>query len=90
MLNWKSGTPTTTEWTGPGRVTNTEGEVAHDEWLRTYDSLSGWLKGFHRVGSGDWDDVFLRELWYKEHRSHVIELVRPSVLTVEFLQRLQQ
>ena len=90
MPNWKSGTPTTTEWTGHWRAIDTEGEVAHDEWLRTYDSIHKWLKSFHRVGSGDWDDVFLREVWYQEHRSHVIELVRPAVLTIEFLQRLQQ
>jgi hypothetical protein len=64
--------------------------VPHDEWLRSYESLEKWLAGFLRVGSGDLDDVFLREVWYQEHRSHVIELIRPSILTLVFLQRLQQ
>lgn len=89
MPKWKSGTPTASEWKGHWRATDTEGEVTHDEWLETYDSLSDWLEGFLRVGSGDWDEVFLRETWFHGHRSHVIELIRPSVLTTDFLKRLQ-
>ena len=89
MPHWKSGTPTTTEWNGPWRATDAEAEVSHDEWLRTYDSLHEWLSSALRVGSGVGDDIFLREVWSQEHRSHVIELIHPSVLTVEFLQQLQ-
>lgn len=90
MPTWRSGTPTTTEWNGHWRASNDESEVSHGEWLKTYDALSSWLESFLRVGSEESADVFLREIWYQEHRSHVIELIRPSVLTGEFLQRLQQ
>lgn len=86
---WKSGTPSASEWRGRWRAVETEREVSHEEWHETYDSLRQWLGRTLRVGSNNLDDVFLREVWYKEHRSHVVELVRPSVLTLEFLYDLQ-
>jgi hypothetical protein len=87
---WKSGTPRANEWRGRWRALTTEKEVSHDEWIETYDSLWKWLSQKFKVGSNNLDDVFIRETWFQEHRSHVIEVVRPSALTLDLLLFLQQ
>lgn len=87
---WKSGTPRADEWRGRWRAVDTEGEVSHEEWLETHESLWNWLERTWNVGSGSLDHMFVRDVWFEEHRTHVIELVQPSVLTLDFLSDLQR
>jgi hypothetical protein len=64
--------------------------VSHEEWLETHESLWNWLERTWSVGSGGLDRMFVRDVWFEEHRTHVVELVQPSVLTMDFLHDLQR
>jgi hypothetical protein len=88
--DWHSGTPSIGEWNGAWRAIDTEGQVTHEEWLATWESLDRWLS---RIGKNGFDadcDFFLRSTWFDDHRSQVVELVNPRALTFEFLCQLQQ
>jgi hypothetical protein len=88
--DWRSGTPSIGEWSGAWRASDSENEVTHQEWLDAWASLDKWLAHTGRNGFGHSDDFFLQSVWFAEHRSLVVELVRPSVLTLGFLRHLQR
>lgn len=75
-----SGTPTLREWTGLWRHSELEPPATADECQQAFDSLWTYLEKSYRVGSGDWDDLFLRGDFLGD-RSQTLEIVYPPILS---------
>jgi hypothetical protein len=84
---YKMGTPSLQEWEGLWRHSEQERPATIDECRKATDSLWSHLEKSYRVGSGDWDDLFLRGDFLGD-RSQVLEVVYPPVLCQGVFQQL--
>jgi hypothetical protein len=84
---YRLGTPSLQEWEGFWRHLEAESPASIEECREATDSLWSHLEKRYRVGSGDWDDLFLRGDFAGD-RSQVLELVYPPVLCRGIFQHL--
>ena len=66
------------------KLTGEEADVTEDENFDATNSLWDHLEKKYRVGSGSWDDCFLRGTFLGE-RSQVLEIVYPPIINTALL-----
>jgi hypothetical protein len=84
---YKEGTPTLAEWPGLWRHSEKDPKANIEECREATDSLWSHLERIYRVGSGDWEDIFLKGDFLGD-RSQVIEIVYPPAITPQLFQQL--
>ena len=86
---YSEGTPSLREWEGLWRHSTSEKEATLDECNEATESLWSHLDTKYRVGSGDWDDLFLRGDFLGD-RSQVLEIVYPPAVHPILFEHLGQ
>jgi len=76
---YREGTPTLIEWEGRWRYSESDPPSTFEECNQATFSLWSYLEKTYRVGSGDWDDLFLRGDYFGD-RTQTLEIVYPPAL----------
>ncbi len=83
-VEYRHGSPSLREWEGWWRHSESDPPATLKECRVATNLLWDYLETKYRVGSGDWDDLFLRGDFLGD-RSQTLELVYPPVLSPDFL-----
>ena len=84
---YSEGTPTLREWEWLWRHSKSEKAATQDECNDATTELWSHLEANYRVGSGDWDDLFLRGDFLGD-RSQVLEIVYPPAIKPNLFEHL--